>query len=149
MTNEIYFSVTGRNEDGKLIPFFGEVRVGHESVTVFGEAEGLGDKLRAVLAAMHLANAMGIAEFNIKSIIEECDDDRVSAEAMLRPFEDYRPADREKIKTAHASFYKPTPEENSEMQDDLRRFAAKVDRLYGLAEDHRQAGRYGVCEVDR
>lgn len=144
MTNEIFFDVTGRTEDGKLIPFFGEVRVGHESVTVFGEAEGLEDKLRAVLAAMHLANAMGIAEFNIKSIIDECADDKGSAEAMLRPFEGYRPADGEKLKTARASFYKPTPEENSEMQGDLRRFAAKVDRLYGLTEDHRQVGRDDV-----
>lgn len=31
MQREIYFSVTGRNEGDKLVPFFGEVRVGHES----------------------------------------------------------------------------------------------------------------------
>lgn len=134
MTNEIYFSVTGRNEDGKLIPFFGEVRVGHESVTVFGEAEGLDDKLRAVLAAMHLANAMGIAEFNVKSIIEDCDDDRVSAEAMLRPFEDYRPADREKIKTAHAFFEDPTSTQSTGSCKRLRQVEPKTDLQCNEAE---------------
>ena len=72
MQREIYFSVTGRNEGDKLVPFFGEVRVGHESVTVFGEAEGLDNKLRAVLAAMHLANALGIAAFDIPAILEAC-----------------------------------------------------------------------------
>lgn len=104
MQREIYFSVTGRNEGDKLVPFFGEVRVGHESVTVFGEAAGLEDKLRAALAAIHLANALGIAEFDIPAILEDCAYDKSSAEAMMRPFEGYRPADDERIKTAHALF---------------------------------------------
>lgn len=125
MTNEIYFSVSGRNEGDKLVPFFGEVRVGHESVTVFGEAEGLDNKLRAVLAAMHLANALGIAEFDIPAILEDCAYDKSSAEAMMRPFEGYCPADDEKIKTAHAFF---TSIRSTGNRRHLLRDVSKTDR---------------------
>lgn len=125
MTNEIYFSVTGRNEGGKLVPFFGEVRVGHESVAVFGEADELDNKLRAVLAAMHLANAIGIAEFDIPAILEDCAYDKSSAEAMMRPFEGYCPADDEKIKTAHAFF---TSIRSTGNRRHLLRDVSKTDR---------------------
>lgn len=121
MERQIYFSVTGRNEGGKLVPFLGEVRVGHESVAVFGEVVGLEDKLRAALAAIHLANALGIAEFDIPAILEDCAYDKSSAKAMMRPFEGYRPADDERIKTACARFLDPTPTRMREIQRHLRR----------------------------
>lgn len=125
MTNEIYFSVSGRKEGGKLVPFLGEVRVGHESVTVFGEAAGLEDKLRAALVAIHLANALGIAEFDIPAILEDCAYDKSSAEAMMRPFEGYCPADDEKIKTAHAFF---TSIRSTGNRRHLLRDVSKTDR---------------------
>ena len=93
MERKIYLSVTGRNEGGKLVPFLGEVRVGHESVTVFGEAAGL--------------------------------DDKSSAEAMMRPFEGYCPADDEKIKTAHAFF---TSIRSTGNRRHLLRDVSKTDR---------------------
>lgn len=140
MTDEIYFSVTGRNEGGKLVPFFGEVRVGHESVTVFGEAEGLDNKLRAVLAAMHLANALGIAAFDIPAILEACVGDKSSAEGMLRPFEDYRPPADERIKTAQASFLDPTPDRMKGIPQRLRQGGATSGSPCGEVESCRQGG---------
>lgn len=128
MTDEIYFSVTGRNEGGKLVPFLGEVRVGHESVTVFGEAAGLEDKLRAALVAIHLANALGIAEFDIPAILEDCAYDKSSAEAMMRPFEGYCPADDERIKTAHAFFEDPTSTRSTGSCKRLLQVEPKTDR---------------------
>lgn len=125
MTNEIYFSVTGRNEGGKLVPFLGEVRVGHESVAVFGEVEELDNKLRAVLAAMHLANAIGIAEFDIPAILEACAHDKSSAKGILRPFEYYRPTADERIKTAHAFF---TSIRSTGNRRHLLRDVSKTDR---------------------
>lgn len=125
MTNEIYFSVTGRNEGGKLVPFLGEVRVGHESVAVFGEVDELDNKLRAVLAAMHLANAIGIAEFDIPAILEACAHDKSSAKGILRPFEYYRPTADEKIKTAHAFF---TSIRSTGNRRHLLRDVSKTDR---------------------
>lgn len=137
MTDEIYFSVTGRNEGGKLVPFFGEVRVGHESVTVFGEAEGLDNKLRAVLAAMHLANALGIAAFDIPAILEACVGDKSSAEGMLRPFEYYRPTADERIKTAHAFFEDATSTRSSEIRRRPLPGEPKTDRPCGVDEASR------------
>ena len=125
MERKIYLSVTGRNEGGKLVPFLGEVRVGHESVTVFGEAAGLEDKLRAALVAIHLANALGIAEFDIPAILEDCAYDKSSAEAMMRPFEGYCPADDERIKTAHAFF---TSIRSTGNRRHLLRDVSKTDR---------------------
>ena len=125
MERKIYLSVTGRNEGGKLVPFLGEVRVGHESVAVFGEVDELDNKLRAVLAAMHLANAIGIAEFDIPAILEACAHDKSSAKGILRPFEYYRPTADEKIKTAHAFF---TSIRSTGNRRHLLRDVSKTDR---------------------
>lgn len=144
MTDEIYFSVTGRNEGGKLVPFLGEVRVGHESVTVFGEAAGLEDKLRAALVAIHLANALGIAEFDIPAILEDCAYDKSSAEAMMRPFEGYCPADDERIKTAQASFLDPTPDRMKGIPQRLRQGGATSGSPCGEVESCRQGGQDDV-----
>lgn len=140
MERKIYLSVTGRNEGGKLVPFLGEVRVGHESVTVFGEAAGLEDKLRAALVAIHLANALGIAEFDIPAILEDCAYDKSSAEAMMRPFEGYCPADDERIKTAQASFLDPTPDRMKGIPQRLRQGGATSGSPCGEVESCRQGG---------
>lgn len=144
MERKIYLSVTGRNEGGKLVPFLGEVRVGHESVTVFGEAAGLEDKLRAALVAIHLANALGIAEFDIPAILEDCAYDKSSAEAMMRPFEGYCPADDERIKTAQASFLDPTPDRMKGIPQRLRQGGATSGSPCGEAESCRQGGQDDV-----
>lgn len=128
MERKIYLSVTGRNEGGKLVPFLGEVRVGHESVAVFGEADELDNKLRAVLAAMHLANAIGIAEFDIPAILEACAHDKSSAKGILRPFEYYRPTADERIKTAHAFFEDPTSTRSTGSCKRLLQVEPKTDR---------------------
>lgn len=137
MQREIYFSVTGRNEGDKLVPFFGEVRVGHESVAVFGEADELDNKLRAVLAAMHLANAIGIAEFDIPAILEACAHDKSSAKGILRPFEYYRPTADERIKTAHAFFEDATSTRSSEIRRRPLPGEPKTDRPCGVDEASR------------
>lgn len=144
MERKIYLSVTGRNEGGKLVPFLGEVRVGHESVTVFGEAAGLEDKLRAALVAIHLANALGIAEFDIPAILEDCAYDKSSAEAMMRPFEGYCPADDERIKTAQASFLDPTPDRMKGIPQRLRQGGATSGYPCGEVESCRQGGQDDV-----
>lgn len=143
MENEIYFSVTGRNEGDKLVPFFGEVRVGHESVAVFGKAEELDNKLRAVLAAIHLANAIGIAEFDIPAILEACAHDKSSAKGILRPFEYYRPTADERIKTAHAFFEDATSTRSSGIRRHPLPGEPKTDRPCGVAEPSRQEDRDG------
>ena len=134
MADEIYFSVTGRNEGKKLVPFFGSVRVGNAYVAVYEDGSELENQLRCILGAMHMANACGFARFDIPEIVQAWKNDRASAGAVLRALKEFRPADGAKTETFASRFINPMPIRTEGSREHLRR----VDATSG----------HPSCEVD-
>lgn len=127
MMNEIVYRVVGLSDGTKLVPAHCELKVGKAIFTTFDcDVSSLKDQLRCTLAAMHLANAAGWAEFDVQGIVNELiqNHDRSYAKAVMRSFERQKPENE--AREIRAMFGDPTPEEAVELRKALRRTAKNL-----------------------
>lgn len=142
MINEIVYRVVGLSDGTKLVPAHCELKVGKAIFTTFDcDVSSLKDQLRCTLAAMHLANAAGWAEFDVPGIVNELiqNHDRSYAKAVMRSFERQKPENE--AKEIRALFGDPTPEEAAELREALRRTAKNFGHTCFEGEELRSEGR--------
>ncbi len=138
MMNEIVYRVVGLSDGTKLVPAHCELKVGKAIFTTFDcDVSSLKDQLRCTLAAMHLANAAGWAEFDVPGIVNELiqNHDRSYAKAVMRSFERQKPENE--AREIRAMFGDPTPEEAVELRKALRRTAKNLGHTCFEDEEHR------------
>ena len=136
--NEIVYRVVGLSDGTKLVPAHCELKVGKAIFTTFDcDVSSLKDQLRCTLAAMHLANAAGWAEFDVPGIVNELiqNHDRSYAKAVMRSFERQKPENE--AREIRAMFGDPTPEEAVELRKALRRTAKNLGHTCFEDEEHR------------
>lgn len=138
MMSEIVYRVVGLSDGTKLVPAHCELKVGKAIFTTFDcDVSSLKDQLRCTLAAMHLANAAGWAEFDVPGIVNELSQnhDRSYAKAVMRSFERQKPENE--AREIRAMFGDPTPEEAVELRKALRRTAKNLGHTCFEDEEHR------------
>lgn len=142
MMNEIVYRVVGLSDGTKLVPAHCELKVGKATFATFDcDVSSLKDQLRCTLAAMHLANAAGWAEFDVLGIVNELiqNHDRSYAKAVMRSFEHQKPENA--AKEIRVMFGDPTPEEEAELREALRRTAKNLGHTCIEGEELRSGDR--------
>ena len=106
--SEVKMEITGVSAGDRFIPYRCRTTVGQATIEVLPDDIDIADELRCALASALLAKASGIADIDVKKIIDaSASEDAATTVVIAEAFSSWKPNIGERTRTAAAIFVDP------------------------------------------